>query len=197
MLREAHKNNLRQRAAQWTTGILKDSFRVGLIGAFYNPHSPTGLYCPDETLFDDIARTLFELGYTLPANFDPHIVNIHENHGGRDYMSAHECEFNVSAFMYVRRVKTKKDVAQSTADHLASSRHELKSHPWLRGAIERKSSVLVTHGGKDDVTSKDFKGGLFFNRSPYKLIHSEPREYRGEQKLLGANLEVLVHKDMQ
>ena len=196
MLTENQKFNLHNRSRTHTTGPSANSYKLGLVGAFYNADSPTGFFHPDETLFDDIVRVLFERGYALPSNFDPSVINIHKNHGAFDYMGDDGETFDTSAFLYVRRVKTEKDVAQSDSDHTASSPHELKKDAWLNGAIRRQSKIIITHGTSKEVTSREFTSGIL-RRSPYRLIYSEAREFKGNQKLPGAKLEVMIHRDMK
>ncbi|MFK7840409.1 MAG: hypothetical protein AB8B83_08780 [Bdellovibrionales bacterium] len=221
MLTEANQNYLRKKFAAYTDPDNKKALKsIALVGGVPSlgclnswslskaPDEETGaiesessgLINADEDLLEEALKTLKRLGYTVASDFDVTIVNINEEFGGIDYMDPESQDgFDVSIFCFIARIKREKNRTQNALNtYLKNSAYESKNrHSWLKAAIHRGSKVLVTHGTSDmEVTAKDFKGGWFYNRSPYRLKHSEHLPFHGASAHQDAQLQVMCHRDL-
>ena len=194
---------LRDKFAAYTGGkatgrVLKT---IGMVGAIPNDNYQSGMGEPDKALLEKSLQTLQKLGYTIASDFDVSIININEEYGGMDYMDASNPErFDISIFCYILRIKFESQRTQNDKNnYIKNSPFETRNrHSWLKAALGRETQVIITHGTPGaEVSSRDFKGGGVWNRSPYKLKHSEPFRFHGLNAYPDAKLQVMAHKGLQ
>lgn len=205
MLTENQIQHLRDKFAAYTGGpsSSRENLKsIALVGGVPTDYFESGLWEPDEALLGKTLQTLQRLGYTVASDFDPTIVNINEEYGGLDYMATDNPErFDVSIFCYILRIRRDRDGTKNDNNaYIKNSPKETRNrHSWLNAAIMHESKVLITHGRPHvEVSHKDFKGGWFFNKSPYQKTHSEPMPFHGPLNALqGSELHVMAHQDRQ
>ncbi len=179
--------------------ILTPNDSIALVGAFFDSQSETGLYAPDEFLFGEALKALYDRGIFVSDKFTPHIVNINEDHGGIDYADpANKQEYKISIFCYIKRIMRARDGTSNKANsYLKNSPFELKNYnAWRDGAVNHGSKTLVTHGRVgEEVTARDFTKTWRRWASPYKCIHSTPLVHRPDTplRLTDSVLQIMTH----